>query len=339
MLERPLQTTAVLRKCKYAFLTLPNYSLIALANAVEPLRMANRLVGREVYEWAILSMDGQAVPASSGIALSPTAALAKLGSVDILFICGGINVRDAVSPALIAHLRRIADRRVPLGGLCTGGYALARAGLLDHCKATIHWENLSALREEFPRVRISDQLFTIDRDRFTCSGGTAPIDLMLHLIQLKLGPRISQLVSEQFIVERVRNDSDRQYVPLRAQIGPANRSLIRVAQLMEENIEKPLSLDKIADSTGLSRRQIERLFRRDLNCVPKRYYLEMRLRRARELLLQTALPIMDVTTACGFQSPPHFSKCYRSQFGHPPSAERKMHRAEACAAALAAPAA
>ncbi len=235
-----------------------------------------------------------------------------------------MNVREAVSPALLTALRRLADRRVPLGALCTGGYALARAGLLDNFSATIHWENLSALREEFPRVRISDQLFTIDRDRFTCSGGTAPLDLMLNLIQLKLGPRISQLVSEQFIVERVRNDTDRQYVPLRAQIGVSHRGLIRVAQLMEENIEKPLSLEKIAKSTGLSRRQIERLFKRDLRCVPKRYYLEMRLRRARELLLQTAMPIMDITTACGFQSPPHFSKCYRALFGYPPSAERKL---------------
>jgi transcriptional regulator GlxA family with amidase domain len=147
---------------------------------------------------------------------------------------------------------------------------------------------------------------------------------MLNLIQVKLGPKISQLVSEQFIVDRVRKDTDRQYIPLRAQVGVSHRGLIRVAQLMEENIEKPLSLEKIAKATGLSRRQIERLFKRDLNCVPKHYYLEMRLRRARELLLQTAMPIMDITTACGFQSPPHFSKCYRIQFGYPPSAERKI---------------
>jgi transcriptional regulator GlxA family with amidase domain len=318
-----LDAPVVLRKCKYAFLTLPNYSLIAVANALEPLRMANRLVGREVYEWSVISVDGCATDASSGLSLSPTGALDKLGAVDILFVCGGINVREAVSPALLAALRRLADRRTPLGALCTGGYALARAGLLDNFRATIHWENLSALREEFPRVRISDQLFTIDRDRYTCSGGTAPLDLMFNLIQLKLGPRISQMVSEQFIVDRVRKDTERQYVPLRAQIGVSHRGLIRVAQLMEENIEKPLSLEKIAKATGLSRRQIERLFKRDLNCVPKRYYLEMRLRHARELLLQTAMPIMDITAACGFQSPPHFSKCYRNQFGYPPSAERK----------------
>jgi len=311
-----------LPKSKYAFLTLPHYSMIALANAVEPLRMANIITGQAVYEWSIVSLDGQPTAASNGLQLSPTVALENAGSFDILFVCGGVNVQQAVSPKILTALRRLAERRVPLGALCTGGYALAKAGLLDKYRATIHWENLSALREEFPRINLSDQLFTIDRDRFTCSGGVAPLDLMLHLVESKLGARVSQLISEQFIVDRVRSDRDRQYVPLRAQIGVSHESLIKVAQLMEANIEKPLSLDEIAAATGLSRRQIERLFKRHLNCVPKRYYLQMRLRRARELLLQTSMPIIDITTACGFQSPPHFSRCYRAQFGCPPSAER-----------------
>ena len=313
-----------LPKSQFAFLTLPRYSMIALSSAVETLRMANMVTGETVYDWSIVSIDGQPTPASNGLQLAPTVPLEKIGPVDILFVCGGMDVQAGATPKVLSSLRRLAERRVPLGALCTGGYALAKAGLLDKYKATIHWENLSALREEFPRILLSNQLFTIDRDRFTCSGGTAPLDLMLNLIQIKLGSRISQLVSEQFIVDRVRKDTDRQYVPLRAQVGVSHRGLIRVAQLMEENIEKPLSLEQIAKSTGLSRRQIERLFKRDLNCVPKHYYLEMRLRRARELLLQTAMPIMDITTACGFQSPPHFSKCYRIQFGYPPSAERKI---------------
>lgn len=318
-----VKTSEPIRRSRFAFLTLPNYSMIAVSNAVEPLRMANSVSGQTAYEWVIASLDGQAVAASNGLALSPTVALADIGRVDVVFVCGGINVREAVSPPLLAALRRMAEQRVPLGALCTGGYALARAGLLDRYRATIHWENLSALREEFPRVVISDQLFTIDRNRFTCSGGVAPLDLMLHLIENKLGVEISQRVSEQFIVDRIRGDTERQYVPLRAQLGVSHQSLIRVAELMEANIERPLSLERIATATGLSRRQIERLFKRHLNCVPKRYYLEMRLKRARELLLQTAMPIMDITTACGFQSPPHFSKCYRNQFGHPPSAERQ----------------
>jgi transcriptional regulator GlxA family with amidase domain len=250
-----------LPRSKYAFLTLPRYSMIALSNAVEPLRMANIITGQAVYQWSIASLDGQPTPASNGLQLSPTVELEQVGAVDILFVCGGVNVREAVSPKILSALRRLAERRIPLGALCTGGYALAKAGLLDKYRATIHWENLSALREEFPRIQLSDQLFSIDRDRFTCSGGVAP-------------------------------------------------------------------LDQIASATGLSRRQIERLFKRHLNCVPKRYYLQLRLRRARELLLQTSMPIIDITTACGFQSPPHFSRCYRAQFGCPPSAERQQHQSK-----------
>jgi AraC family transcriptional regulator, glycine betaine-responsive activator len=303
--------------------------MIALSNAVEPLRMANKLTGKSVYDWSIASLDGTPTPASNGLQLWPTVTLDSIGAVDILFVCGGIDVQSAVSPQVVAALRRFAERRIALGALCTGGYALAKAGLLDKYQATIHWENLSALREEFPRILLNDQLFTIDRDRFTCSGGIAPLDLMLNLVKSKLDARVAQLISEQFIVDRMRNDRDRQYVPLRAQIGVSHDTLIKVAQLMEENIEKPLSLDEIAAATALSRRQIERLFKRHLDCVPNRYYLQMRLRRARELLLQTSMPIIDITTACGFQSPPHFSRCYRAQFGCPPSAERQIRTARA----------
>jgi transcriptional regulator GlxA family with amidase domain len=321
-----LKPTLQLRKSRFVFLTLPQYSQIALANAVEPLRMANNLSGQAAYEWLIASLDGQPVSASNGLSISPTVCLDQIGRPDIVFICGGRNVRDAVTPTLLAALRRLSEQGTGLGALCTGGYALARAGLLDRCRATIHWENVSALREEFPRIIISDQVFTIDRNRYTASGGVAPLDLMLNLIETKLGSKVAQLVSEQFIVDRIRSDKDRQYIPLRAQVGVSHQSLLKVAELMEANVERPMSLERIAQETGLSRRQIERLFKRHLNCVPKRYYLELRLKRARELLLQTAMPIMDITTACGFQSPPHFSKCYRKQFGYPPSVERQAPR-------------
>ena len=167
-----MKTAEPIRKSRFAFLTLTNYSMIAVSNAVEPLRMANSLSGQAAYEWVLASLDGAPVPASNGLALAPTVALADVGRVDVVFVCGGINVREAVSPAVLAALRRLGEQRIPLGALCTGGYALARAGLLDRYRATIHWENVSALREEFPRVLISDQLFTIDRNRFTCSGGS-----------------------------------------------------------------------------------------------------------------------------------------------------------------------
>jgi transcriptional regulator GlxA family with amidase domain len=315
---------------RYAFLTLPDYSMIALTNAVEPLRMANRVSGQPAYEWVIATVDGRPALASNGLTLTPTATLSDVvGHVDLVFVCGGINVRDAVSPALVTVLRRLSAQRMPLGALCTGGYALAQAGLLDGYRATIHWENLSALREQFPRVLLSDHLYSVDRNRYTCSGGVAPLELMLKLIDDKLGAQVSQRVSEQFIVERVRSGDDRQYVPLRAQLGNVHRSVIAVASLMEANIENPLPLEDIARQSGLSRRQIERLFQRHVNCVPKRYYLELRLKRARELLLQTSMPVMAISTACGFKSPPHFSKCYASHFGRPPTAERQPRRAAA----------
>lgn len=308
---------------RYAFLTLPQYSMIALTNAIEPLRMANRVAGVPAYEWVLATLDGLPVAASNGMTLVPTTRLADIGQVDLVFVCGGIHVRGAVTPALVTALRRLAAKRMPLGALCTGGYALAQSGLLDGYHATIHWENLSALRELFPRVLISDHLFTVDRNRYTCSGGIAPLELMLNLIEERLGPEVSQRISEQFIVERIRDADDRQYVPLRAQVGNVHRSVIAVASLMEANIENPLPLEEIARQSGLSRRQIERLFQRHVNCVPKRYYLELRLKRARELLVQTSLPIMSISTACGFKSPPHFSKCYRGQYGRPPTAERQ----------------
>lgn len=308
---------------RYAFLTLPNYSMIALTSAVEPLRMANRLCQREIYEWSLVTLDGTPVQASNGLGLAPTIALDAVGPTHVVFVCGGVDVQNAVNRELLGALRRLAQHHVSLGGLCTGGYALAKAGLLDKYKAAIHWENMGALREEFPRINFTEQLFAIDRDRYTCSGGIAPLDLMLNMIKADLGEDIAPLISEQFILDRIRSEGDRQHIPLQAKVGVYHDRLIKAAALMEANIEEPLSLDQLAEAIGVSRRQIERLFKRHLDQVPTKYYLELRLRRARELLLQTSMSIMDVTTACGFQSPPHFSKCYRGVFGYPPSAERR----------------
>ncbi len=310
----------------YVFLTLPQYSMIALSSAVEALRMANRISQQNVYTWTLASLGGQSVPASNGLTLSPTVALDDIGQADIVFVCGGVEIEAACTPPVVAALRKIGQRNVALGSLCTGGYALAKAGLLDKYKAVVHWENMTALEEKFPKVIFSRQLFAIDRDRYTCTGGVAPLDLMLHIIKGHLGKNIAPMISDQFILERIRNDQDRQHVPLMSRVGLFHENLIEAAALMEANLEEPLSLDEIASLVGVSRRQIERLFKRYVGEVPTKYYLDMRLRRARSLLLQTGMSIMEIAVACGFQSPPHFSKCYRDLFGHTPSAERKNSR-------------
>ena len=316
---------------RFVFLTLPNYTMLALASAIDALRMANRVSKRDLYEWTLATLDGEPVPASNGLSMSPTVALDQAGPANIVFVVGGVQVEKATTAPLLAALRRLAQRHVSLGSLCTGGYALAKAGLLDKYRAVIHWENMTALREEFPRVIFSDQLFAIDRDRYTCTGGIAPLDLMLHIIKQHQGRDIGPLISEQFILDRIRNDQDRQHIPLQARVGLFHENLIEAAALMEANIEEPLSLDEIAALVGVSRRQIERLFKRYVGQVPTKYYLDMRLRRARDLLLQTPMSIMQAAVACGFQSPPHFSKCYRMLYGYTPSAERSASRSQALA--------
>lgn len=322
---------APLLKRRFVFLTLHNYSFIALSSAIEALRMANQVTKRDIYEWALVSLDGNPVAASNGLSLSPTVSIENMGQADIVFVCGGVNVEQTITPAIVSTLHWLAQRNIALGSLCTGGYALAKAGLLDKYKAVIHWENMSSLREQFPRVICSDQLFAIDRDRYTCTGGIAPLDLMLNIIEKDLGRGISPKISEQFILDRIRNDLDRQHVPLQARVGLFHENLIEAAALMEANIEEPLSLDEVAALVGVSRRQIERLFKRYVGEVPTKYYLDMRLRRSRGLLLQTAMSVMEVAVACGFQSPPHFSKCYRNMYGYAPSAERQNSRNSAMA--------
>ena len=312
----------------FGFLTLRRFSMIAFTNAVEPLRMANYLAGRELYRWSVYSLDGGPVPASNGLALAPTGRLDEKALPDVLFVCAGVDVSRAVDDGVLRLLRRLAQRRIPLGGLCTGAYALAKAGLLDGYRCSIHWENLWALRETFPRVVFMPELFTTDRDRYTCTGGIAPLDLVLHLITPRVGRTLAAGISEEFIVARIRDSKDRQHIPLATRLGGGHPSIAQAAQLMEANVEEPLSLEELAQLADVSQRQLQRLFRRILGITPAQYYTTVRLRHARELLLQTAMPVMDVTVACGFHSPCHFSRAYRAQFGHPPSWERRPLQTE-----------
>lgn len=315
-----------LRPRHIGFLLIPDYSLIAFSSALEPLRMANRMAGRELYRWQVLTVDAQPVAASSGLHLVPDGALESAQDFDTLFVCGGVNVERAWDPRLATTLRRLSRQGVALGALCTGSYLLARAQLLDGYRCTIHWENLASMREEFPRIVVSNELFEIDRDRYTCSGGVAPLDLMLNLVQRDHGAALAVAISEEFVCERIRGRNDRQRVPLRLHLGHSQPKLLEAVQLMEANIEEPMSLDELARHVALSRRQLERLFQRYLNCVPTRYYLELRLTRARQLLLQTAMSIVEVAFACGFVSAPHFSKCYRDYFGIAPRDERRLQQ-------------
>lgn len=309
------------------FLLIPDFSMIAFTSAIEPLRIANRLSGRRLYAWRLVSRDGAPVVASNGIAIQVEAGVAAhepmaAGPLPTIVLCGGLGSERFKDPALFAWLRRWNRRGAAIGALCTGAHVLARAGLLDGHRCTIHWENLPGFTEAFPEIEVTADLFEIDRNRFTCSGGTAALDLMLHRIALAHGEDLATRVSEQCILDRIRGPQDRQRMPLRLRLGVHHPKLLRAVELMEANIEEPLSQAALARDVGLSRRQLERLFRRHLARTPAQYYLEVRLERARHLLRQTDLPIMSVACAAGFISASHFTTCYRQLFGKTPRAER-----------------
>ncbi|MBB3998091.1 GlxA family transcriptional regulator [Aureimonas pseudogalii] len=305
---------------RLAFLTLPNYSLIAVSAAVEALRMANYVAGEEVYRWQVATLTGEPAQASGGLSLSPTVAL-RDAAFDVLFVCGGVDVRRALDRRTVDELRRLARRGLPLGALCTGTFALAEAGLLDGYRCAIHWENLAAIREEFAEISFAEDLFVIDRDRFTCTGGSAPLDLMGAFIEARLGRDAAERMSEQFVLERLRGGAEPQHPPLRHR-GHGHPALEQAAALMTKTIGAPLAIAVIAARVGLSARQLERLFRLHVGMAPAEFSMALRLDHARELLRQSDLAVTAVGVACGFVSSAHFSSAYRRRFGHAPRAER-----------------
>ncbi|AQT95138.1 GlxA family transcriptional regulator [Pseudomonas azotoformans] len=310
------------------FLLLDQFTLMSLASAVEPLRMANQLSGQELYKWHTASPDGNPVWASDGVPITPDGSILSVPSADIVIVCGGIGIQGTVTGELVKWLRSQARYAKRLGGICTGSFVLARAGLLDGYECSVHWEWLAAMQEAFPRVTVSSSLFSLDRDRLTSSGGTAPLDMMLHLIGRDHGHELSAAISDMFVYERIRNEQDHQRVPLKHMLGTQQPKLQEIVALMEANLEEPINLDELAAYVTLSRRQLERMFQKYLHCSPSRYYLRLRLIRARQLLKQTPISIVELAVLCGFVSTPHFSKCYREYFGVPPSDERSVTDSE-----------
>ena len=295
---------------------------MVFAAAIEPLRAANRVTGLPLFEWRLYSRDGAPVRASTGIDIAVHGSVRVAIAADLLLVCAGTPDAGAGDQTLCKWLRTVARGGAALGGISLGAYALAHAGLLDGRRCALHWESQAAFAEKFPRVRTTNDIFVIDADRYTCSGGTAALDMMLQLIATRHDRALANDVSEQFIHPRIRGTHDQQRMAVQSRLGVANRKLIEAVGMMENAIEDPRDVRDIAAAIGLSPRQLERLFAKYLKVNPSRYYLELRLDRARVLLGQTTRPILDVAVACGFASASHFSRCYRTRYGCKPSDER-----------------
>ncbi|TQM89761.1 GlxA family transcriptional regulator [Roseinatronobacter monicus] len=313
---------------QFIFLLLDRFSLLAYSAAIEPLRLANRVAGNRLYSWKLISETGDAVTCSNGTQVSATAGLGDICNDAMIVVCGGVDVQRATTPAILSWLRKRARHGNTIAGICTAAWALAKAGLLDGHRATIHWENHNALTESFPEIELNKSVFVISRKRLTAAGGTAPLDMMLTVITNARGADLAHAVADQLIYSSIRTNSDTQRLSIPIRIGVRNSKLARVIELMENHIEDPVSPSYLASEVDISTRQLERLFRRYLSRSPKRYYMELRLERARHLLLQTDMSVINVAIATGFTAPSHFSKCYRAQYQTTPYRERAAHGTE-----------
>lgn len=307
---------------QFGFLILPSFSLMAFSSAIEPLRAANAIADRRLYEWTLLSVDGDPVKTSNNIDIMPNESVATERQFDYVFVVGGTGAERFKDQRALNFVRKVSRLGTTIGAVSTAPYLLAHAGLLDNKRCTIHWEYLDGFREDFPHLDITEEIFEIDGNVITVSGGTASIDLMLRIISHSHGHDIATHVSEWFLHKQIREHSEHQRMSLRFRVGVSHPKLLGAIQFMEENLENPMDREDIAGAVSLSTRQLERLFRKYLNSTPRKYYFGLRMQRARILLRQTSMSVLDVALACGFVSASHFAKCYREFFGHSPRRDR-----------------
>ncbi len=288
---------------------------------VDSLRAANRLSDSTLYEWQYFAADNHPVSASCGITV-PTEPLSKASELETLVICAPNDAQHFDHAATLKILRKLSLEKVNLGSVSSGSFVLAKAGLLDHCRCTIHWENIPVFKELYPQLDVAFSLYEIDQQRFTCSGGTAALDMMLKLIENQYGRSLAQEISQQFQHDRIRTEIDSQQMADRIDLAMSAPKLVNVIKLMESNIEVPLPLPSIAERCNVSLRQIERLFHKYRGVTPSQYYLSIRLSHAKQLLLNTNRSMIDISIATGFETQSYFTACYRKFFGSSPRSHR-----------------
>ena len=306
----------------YVFYLVDEFAHIAFSCAVEPLRIANLVSGQPLYEWSFASENGDTALSSNGTVVKVHGGFDTRVKADRLFVLAGSNMRNHMSKKLLAALRRERSHGTPLGALCSGAYILAYAGLLDEMRAAIHWAYHDLFVEEFPQVELVQNVFVADERIITASGGTATADLMLHLITAAHGADLAFEVADNMVYNTVREGTATQRVSVQARHGMRNPHLTQAVQIMSQAIEDPVSTAEVAAQIGISTRQLERLFGRYLEVSPSKYYLEMRLQRARNLLLQSEKSVTEIAVATGFRSTTHFARVYKTLFGVSPGQQR-----------------
>jgi transcriptional regulator GlxA family with amidase domain len=317
----------------FVFYLMPEFTLLAFSSAIEALRLANAALGYDAYTWRLTTSAGDEVRASCGVSLRSDSTVlmerqhaTRPGKPFMVVICGGLNVERYASKATEAWLRECRQNGIAIASLCTGAHMLARAKLLDDRKCVIHWENFPSFVEQFRGASVRTGLFEIDGTIHTCAGGAASFDMMLHIIRRDYGEEVVAGVCERAIVDRIRNADDRQRLPFAPRLEEHHPAVTRLIERMQQTLTEPMPVEELVADLGLTRRQVERLFRTELRSSPARYYMRLRLERARLLLQQMTTPIVEIAVASGFSSASHFSKCYRDVYGCSPQEVRKPRR-------------
>lgn len=305
------------------FLLLPKLTMLAFSSAVEPLRVANQVTNKELYRWFLMTEDGQPVSCSNGIEISPNCEFKNLPPEATAIICSGIEPTESVTPRTLAWMSRQRAFGCHFGSICSGAFALAKAGLLNDKTFTLHWENQPAFVETYPELEPTSNLYEIDDKLMTCAGGHAATDMMLAMIEKDHGKDLAVIVSDMCINFRSNNREVMQKSAYSVALSSRNQHLISAMQLMDETLEEPLSGDELAERLDISRRQLERLFRKYVGVSPVQFNTELRVNRAHALLNETNLKITEIAAATGFSSTTHLSLHFRKRFGKSPSAFRK----------------
>ncbi len=307
----------------YYFLLLPKLTLLAFTAALEPLRVANQVAGKELYRWYVMTENDAPIECSCGVTITPDTPLCDIPRDAAAFVCGGVEPLKAISPRIVAWLRKQRTFGCRVGGICTGAFALARAGLLEGRRFTLHWENQPAFLETFLDLTPTENLYEEDDGLVTCGGGSAATDMMLSVIEREHGAALATIVADMCLHSR----SDNRAVPQRSAyasiIGSRNPRLIAAVEFMRAHLEEPVEMTDVARHIGLSRRQLERLFRRYVSVTPAQFYLDLRITRAHALLNETNMTVAEVAAATGFASSSQFSQRFRRRYGKSPSAYRK----------------
>lgn len=303
----------------YAFLLLPEFTLLAFSSAIDPFRIANQLSQSPLYRWSVLSESGGPVQSSCGVSINVDSAIHQLPKDSILLVCSGNLTGKQAPRATLEFVKRHHLFGGAVGGICTGAVTLARAGLLDGRSFTLHWENQPGFVEQFSNLKPTSRRFEVDGRILTCGGGAASADLALKIIADDHGDEFATVVSDMCLRRADIGGDQLQRTSLGSVLQTRNPWLISIVRQMRENLETPLTKKELAAKAGYSGRHIERLFRRCLGVSPCQYYRNMRLEHARSLLAETEMTLFEIAAACGFETKSYFAKAFKQRFGCPPS--------------------